>query len=212
MIEPAPRGPPRPRQELIYHILVNVSLSRVRTRGRCPYAQARDLAKSARWIALHTGDFLNQAASLGPSDGKAYWFVDQLVVVKLPAASVPLSIGVTEITTPQGSGPPFHVHSREDELFYILEGTYLVTLGGRQVEAQPGTWLYGPRGLAHGYTVQSRIGRHISMTIPSGFEQFFEAAGRAATTRSIPPEPVLPDPASLQSLAETFGVTLLPPP
>jgi mannose-6-phosphate isomerase-like protein (cupin superfamily) len=155
---------------------------------------------------------LNQARSLGPNYGNAYWFLDQLIVVKFPSASAPISIGVTEITTPQGSGPPFHVHSREDELFYILEGTYLVRLGEREVEADAGTWLYGPRGLAHGYSVHSRIGRHISLTVPNGFEQFFAVAGKTASTRSIPPEPVVPDPASLRSLAETYGLTLLPPP
>jgi hypothetical protein len=47
--------------------------------------------------------------------------------------------------------------------------------------------------------------------IPNGFERFFAAAGETAVTRSLPPEPVRPAPASLASLAESFGVTLLPP-
>jgi quercetin dioxygenase-like cupin family protein len=148
---------------------------------------------------------------LGNIEGKAYWFLDQLVVIKFPTDAVPVNVGITEITTPEGSGPPPHIHSREDEIFYILEGRYDVMLGNERLEAQAGTWIFGPRGQAHGYTVRSSIGKHLSLTVPSGFERLFEAVGRPAPTRTLPEKTELLDAASLGAVAATFGVTLLPP-
>jgi mannose-6-phosphate isomerase-like protein (cupin superfamily) len=127
--------------------------------------------------------------SVAADEGNAYWFSDQRIVVKFPAADIGTSIGVTEITTPGGSGPPPHVHSREDELFYILEGVYDFLLGDQQFEVPASTWVFGPRGQDHGYVVRSGIGRHLSLTVPGGFEQFFQIAGRPALTRTLPDEP-----------------------
>lgn len=85
-------------------------------------------------------------------------------------------------TTPPGGGPPPHYHEREDEWFYVLEGTVSFFVGGQWSEAQPGDVVLAPRQSVHTFknnTQQAtRMFIHAS---PSGFETFFaEAAAEFA--------------------------------
>src|SRR5215469_13229687 len=54
------------------------------------------------------------------------------------------------ITPPRG-GVPSHVHSKEDETFIVLEGLYEFRVGDSVILGQPGTCLFGPRGIPHSY-------------------------------------------------------------
>ena len=62
---------------------------------------------------------------------------------------------LAESTDPGGPpGPPrpiapLHMHHREDEAWYVLEGTLKITLGNREVEATTGSAVFGPRGVPH---------------------------------------------------------------
>jgi hypothetical protein len=57
-------------------------------------------------------------------------------------------VGAVEVAGPGGAVPPLHVHHREDEAFYVLEGEYSVFIGGDVITASPGTWVWGPRDAA----------------------------------------------------------------
>jgi mannose-6-phosphate isomerase-like protein (cupin superfamily) len=78
---------------------------------------------------------------------------------------------------------PLHVHSKEDELFYILEGEHIVIRGEEEFRLGPGDAIFLPRGIPH---AQRRVvpgeGRELVIYTPGGFEQFFRdlsAADRA---------------------------------
>ena len=74
-----------------------------------------------------------------------------------------------------GSGPPPHVHHAEDELFLILEGEYRVTVDGESTAVGPGSAVYLPRGSTHTFQVVSPTpGKHWVMTMPSGFDRYYE--------------------------------------
>ena len=81
---------------------------------------------------------------------------------------------------------PLHVHQREDEAFYVLEGEYTVFVGDEAIAGIPGTWVWGPRDVPHGYQVHSPHGRHLSLTMPAGFEAFFEEVADLATPATDP--------------------------
>jgi quercetin dioxygenase-like cupin family protein len=81
--------------------------------------------------------------------------------------------GAVEVASPSGAAPPLHVHHREDEAFYVLEGEYTVFVGDEVISGVPGTWVWGPRDVPHCYQVHSRRGGHLSLTMPGGFEAFF---------------------------------------
>ena len=52
---------------------------------------------------------------------------------------------------PAGWGPLRHIHSREDEIFYILEGTYQVHCGDERRTLLAGACAILPRGVPHGF-------------------------------------------------------------
>ena len=55
-----------------------------------------------------------------------------------------------KFVVPAGLGPPRHMHTREDEHYYFLEGTFEVTVGSTTIETGPRTFLHLPRNVVHG--------------------------------------------------------------
>ena len=111
---------------------------------------------------------------------------------------------VLEQITPAGWGPPRHIHSREDEIFYILEGTYEVHCGDERRTFSAGACAILPRGIPHGFrNTGSAPARLVSVITPSGLEDYFVAISKFG--------PLPPSPADLAKLAGPYGLTLLPP-
>jgi quercetin dioxygenase-like cupin family protein len=109
-------------------------------------------------------------------------------------------------TTPPGGGPPPHIHSREDETFYILEGELEFLLGDRWVRKSAGDSVFGKRGIPHTYrNVGTTPSRMIMVATPAGFERFFEEVDRMS--KSGPPTPE-----ALIELGGRYGLEFLPPP
>ena len=75
---------------------------------------------------------------------------------------------------------PLHVHEREDELFIVLEGKHVYTVGDQEVEAGPGDAVFAPRGVPHAQRrVVPRSGRELVVISPAGLESFFRGLARA---------------------------------
>ena len=110
----------------------------------------------------------------------------QTITVLTAADDTNGALGAIEVVSPSGAAPPLHVHRREDEAFYILDGDYTVHVGDDAIAGAPGTWVWGPRGVPHGYQVHSPVGRHLSLTMPGGFEGFFEEVADFATPSTDP--------------------------
>ena len=69
---------------------------------------------------------------------------------------------------------PLHVHHRHNELFYVLEGDHVITVGDTRYHAGPGDLVFGPTGVPHAQErVVPRVGRILTMFTPGGFEGFF---------------------------------------
>ncbi len=110
---------------------------------------------------------------------------------------------VFEQVTPVGWGPPRHVHSREDEIFYILEGTYELHVGDERRIVSAGASAILPRHVPHGFrNMAPTPSRLLSVIIPGGLEEYFLAVAKCS-----PP----PNPPQLVELARPFGLTLLLP-
>jgi hypothetical protein len=76
------------------------------------------------------------------------------------------------------------------------------------ISGVPGTWVWGPRDVPHGYQVQSRRGRHLSLTMPGGFAAFFEEVADLGTPSTDPGNVM----GQLTAVAARYGVELLGPP
>lgn len=84
---------------------------------------------------------------------------------------------VIEQANQRRGGPPLHVHQGEDELFYVLDGEYLVQVGDERLSLKAGDCVLGPRGVPHAWAfVGSTVGRMLLSYAPAGkMEAFFNA-------------------------------------
>lgn len=107
------------------------------------------------------------------------------------------------IVTPL-TGPPPHVHHREDETFYVLEGEFDFRVGDEVIHAYPGDCLYAPRDIPHSFVNTTQTPGRLLVTItPAGFEGFFEEVDRMSGEA--------PDMGALMALAAKYGLEFLPP-
>lgn len=89
------------------------------------------------------------------------------------------SFALLEQNVSPGHGPRRHVHSREDESFYILDGEIGFEVGGQSFVAGPGTFVFGPRGIPHRFwNAGASPGRFLLIISPGGMETFLEEMGQ----------------------------------
>lgn len=72
-----------------------------------------------------------------------------------------------------GDGPPRHVHTREDEAFYVIDGSYVWERGDERIDAGPGSFVWLPRGIPHRFVVGPGGGRMLHLFIPGGIDRYF---------------------------------------
>ena len=96
-----------------------------------------------------------------------------------------------EAIVPPGGGPPPHVHSREEEGFYILEGEITFTIDGQPLIASPGMFANMAVGTWHSFKNESgKPAKMLILVAPAGLEQMFFEVGipvSPGTTVAAPP-------------------------
>ncbi len=91
-----------------------------------------------------------------------------------------------EALVPPGGGPPPHIHRREDETFYLIEGEIEFLLGEDLVLAGPGDFVNIPRGMVHRFrNIGSGTARMILTFTPAGMERFFEETLEPAPSGAV---------------------------
>jgi len=143
-------------------------------------------------------------------EGQAAWLVGDTYTIKATAESTGGLFGLVEASVPAGGGPPPHVHSREDEAFYLLDGELEFATEGTLAVAQAGDFVYLPRGSVHSFrNIGLLPARMLVLVTPGGFERFFVEAGRPARRGEQAP-PVDPaDFARVAEFSERFGAELV---
>ena len=141
------------------------------------------------------------------------WYADSLLEFLIPERATHGTISVFRATMPEGSGPPRHVHSREDEAFVVLEGDVLFEIDGERIAAGPGASLYAPRGVAHAFRVQSPVAVTLGIITPGAFEQHFRELSAPAGRRALPGPDAVPFdiPAVIALQAQLGSETVGPP-
>jgi quercetin dioxygenase-like cupin family protein len=79
---------------------------------------------------------------------------------------------LTLIESRTTGGAPLHVHTREDEYFYVLEGTIKVRLGDDVFEAGPRSFVFLPRNIPHEWDVVGDEATLLMLTVPAGLDAF----------------------------------------
>lgn len=135
--------------------------------------------------------------------GRTFTMLGVTMRLIAPAAITGGRFTVIEQTTPVGWGPPRHIHSREEEIFHILEGAYELHVGDERWTVFAGASAVLPRNIPHGFrNVASTPSRLLAIITPGGLEEYFLAIAKCS-----PP----PAPPQLVEMARPYGLTLLPP-
>lgn len=150
--------------------------------------------------------------SLSRDEAASFWIAGGLDAILATAEQTAGQFALLEATSRRGDGPPLHLHDREDEGYYTLEGEYTFFVGDETIAAPSGTWVFTPRRIPHTFVCESQEGRHLHLIIPAGFEAFFSEAGERATDLHAPPREAPPDVERLTALAARYDVTILGPP
>lgn len=110
-----------------------------------------------------------------------------------------------------GMEPPPHVHTKEDESYYLLEGEMLFRVGDAEFTGRPGDFVFLPRHVRHEFKVLSESFRCLVGIYPSGLEHYFEEMTVPHPSPDIPPlqtAPPLPEVMEMmKKLEEQFGLT-----
>jgi quercetin dioxygenase-like cupin family protein len=124
---------------------------------------------------------------LEEGEGNARWWGGGLATIKVPGKETRDLYSIAEVLETPGGRAPLHLHRKEDEAFYVLEGEMTFRIGEETIKARPGAFVFGPKDVPHAYTVASGPARLLFLLSPAGFEGFIEAISRPAKARTLPP-------------------------
>jgi quercetin dioxygenase-like cupin family protein len=120
---------------------------------------------------------------------------------------------IWEALVPPGGGPPPHIHSREEEGFYILAGEITFTISGERVIAKAGTFANMPIGTPHSFKNESNQPAKMLISVaPAGLEQMFFEVGvplEEGATTALPP--TREEIEKLLAVAPRYGVEIRVP-
>lgn len=147
-------------------------------------------------------------------EGRAIWHMGALMVFKATSEQTGGGYWLAEQTSRLGYASPLHVHSREDETFYVLDGELSVEIGGIDHRLGPGASVFAPRDTPHSYKVLSAEARWLVLGTPGGFDGWFFATGKPADRPEVPDfDPAdFPDFGDVIASVEAFGGKVLGPP
>jgi mannose-6-phosphate isomerase-like protein (cupin superfamily) len=135
------------------------------------------------------------------------------MTVLIPGEQTNNAYSVLEAFVVPGGGPPLHIHHREDELFYVLDGDITIFAGEQSVRASAGTSVHIPAGTVH--TFRNEAGGPVRMLImysPAGFENYFSKAGTPTTHGDETAPPLTQETLErLQAFAAQFNLEIIPP-
>jgi mannose-6-phosphate isomerase-like protein (cupin superfamily) len=142
--------------------------------------------------------------------GEARWWFGSLVEIKATAAATGGRFTVVEVTCGPGYEAPLHVHYRDDEGFWILEGQVTLYVGDQTIEAGVGDYAFGPQDVPHRFVVGAEGCRMLWVLVPGGLENLIRATSVPATSRTLPPPPEEPpDVGRIKAVVAEHGYELL---
>ncbi len=146
-------------------------------------------------------------------EGKTVWTVGtDLITFKATGEDTGGAFALFDSLVLPGGGPPPHVHTREAESFYVLEGEFEFLAEYEWIKAVPGSFIHVPRGALHTLrNVGSGVGRLLTLVAPAGLEKFFEEVGVPGTDIFSPPPFGPEEIEKMLSILPKYGLEMPPP-
>jgi quercetin dioxygenase-like cupin family protein len=155
--------------------------------------------KEAQWMdtnVLHEGQ------------GRSVWVVGDLYTFLATGDDTGGAYALIHSQVPPGGGPPPHIHRREDEAFFLLEGQLTLQVDGKSLSATTGAWVTLPKGTLHAFKNPGpTLTKMLILVNPSGLERYFAEVGHATKEESETPEAI----ESLVTVAPKYGLEVRPP-
>jgi quercetin dioxygenase-like cupin family protein len=161
---------------------------------------------------------MNPLESIGFSRGRqsldhSVWYNGALMTFLATGEDTHGQFALIEAVGRRGNVPPPHIHHREDEIFYVLEGEIVVSVGDRTIKGTPGTIIFLPRGVRHSFTIESEQFRMLVLVTPAGLEAWFRELSVPAPAMTLPPvnEPAYSEVQRMLESAPRYGLELVLP-
>jgi quercetin dioxygenase-like cupin family protein len=155
-----------------------------------------------------------KAFKRGASLKLSKWYMGTLLTDLAETADTNRAYSLFEATLVPGTEPPPHVHSREDELFYVLEGEFDVYVGKDVFNGKTGECIFLPRFKPHAFVIRSLRLRLLILFAPAGVEEAFRSMSSPAQSLEPPNGALTYSAEDLEQTAQRFsasGVRMLAP-
>ncbi len=163
-------------------------------------------------MSITPTDSLASGFVLSDDEGDPYWFLNTLTINKVGSHHTQGDFSIVDHRVPAGFAPPPHIHHGTDEALYVLDGHLAGFCGNLEWEAAPGSLVFLPRNLPHGFHFfNDGPGRILVITVRDNFDRFIAALGEPARQLVLPP-PVAPDEARVVEVAASYNIEVLPSP
>ncbi|HEX8465998.1 MAG TPA: cupin domain-containing protein [Abditibacterium sp.] len=125
-----------------------------------------------------------------PGEGEIMELFGERVRAVLSCLDTGGQLALHEVETPEGAGPPLHIHREEDEIFIVQSGRYEFQIGSQCLEAEAGTVVFSPRQVPHTFcNIGEESGRLLILSLsngceplPGGCERFFQRCSQEFAT------------------------------
>ena len=145
-----------------------------------------------------------------PNDGRTIGIMGDIYRFGATGAETNGRYTIIEAIVPPGGGAPLHLHTREDETFYVLEGQFTLKIGDETLVAGPGTFVNLPIGNPHSFRNESEETARVLISFtPSGLEDYFFAIGQQVDYGELPPKPTPEEIDKMIKLAPSYGIKFL---
>ncbi|MEB3180144.1 MAG: quercetin 2,3-dioxygenase [Nostocaceae cyanobacterium] len=158
---------------------------------------------------------INQnALFMQPGEGSSSWVLGDLYTFKAPSEETGNAYALIEVTMQINSAVPPHIHTQENESFYIQEGEMEFQLGEETIIATPGSFVHSPKGQPHSFrNIGETPAKFLCLLTPGGLDKFFREVGKSVSEeKTNPPEVTPTDIEKLMANAPKYGLEILPPP
>ena len=155
------------------------------------------------------------AVGVYPDGSRSIWLLGMLATFKAVSEETDGEYSLYEITVPPRLGALPHIHHRETEAFYVLEGELEFFRGEHSVRAGVGEFVFVPRGVVHGFTnVGQEPARFLGIVTPGGLhEKLLSDLGEPAKAETLPPPPEgPPDVERIAQIVRKYDTEMLPSP
>jgi mannose-6-phosphate isomerase-like protein (cupin superfamily) len=144
---------------------------------------------------------LKRTASLDLSK----WYMGILLTNLVEKKDTDGAFSLLEATLTPGNEPPPHVHTREDELFYVLEGEFDMYVSEEAMKVKTGECILLPKFKAHAFVIRSPRLHVLILYTPGGVEEAFRKLSLPAQSLEPPTAALTYSMSDLEQTARRFG-------